>query len=123
LIVADDQSLLAMYAFGLLAMGFQPVVVQNSDDWFARACELQPDVVVVDVEMAPVLHLPRRLHSDTRTRDAVIIALSGDGSTAKGPSDAFDRLLPKLCSSDTLALAIRDVFAHRRLAAEAGHSK
>jgi DNA-binding response OmpR family regulator len=121
--VADDQSLLAMYAFGLLAMGFQPVVVQNADDGFARAREFQPDVIVVDVEMAPVLQLARRLRSDTRTRDAVIIALSGDGfDSAKGPSDAFDRLLPKPCSPDRLALAIRDVFAHRRLAAEAGHS-
>jgi CheY-like chemotaxis protein len=68
--------------------------------------------------------LPHRLRSDPRTRNAAIIALISDGfgSAKQQPSDAFDRLLPKPCSPDTLALAIRDVFAHRRLANEVGRS-
>lgn len=79
--------------------GVQPVAVQNTDDSFARACELQPDVVVVDLETssAPALRLPQLLRSDERTQDAIIIALTGDGfgSSNEQRNNGVDRLLPK----------------------------
>ena len=128
LIVAGDQALLAMQAFGLLAMGFQPVVVQNADDGFARACEFNPDVIVVDVDTvaASGWQLAHRLRSDTRTRNAGIIALTGNDSgpaTQQAADVGFDRLLLKPCAPDSLALAIREVFAHRRLVTEAARSR
>jgi len=73
---------------------------------------------------APTLQLPHRLRSDPRTQDAIIIALAdqGFGLSKQPPSYAFGGLVKKPCSPDTLALAIRDVFAHRRIANEAGRS-
>jgi len=125
LIVAGDQALSAMHAFGLLAMGFQPVVVQNADDGFARACRFAPDVIVVDVDtVAAGRQLADQLRSDVRTRDAGIIALTGDRSgRAIQQSAGFDCWLLSPCAPDALALAIRDVCADRRLVTEADRSE
>jgi CheY-like chemotaxis protein len=49
LIVDDHQESLAMYALGLLAMGFQPVTAENAEDAFARACQIHPDAIFSDV--------------------------------------------------------------------------
>jgi CheY-like chemotaxis protein len=51
LIVDDHQESLAMYAFGLAAMGFQPVTAENAEDAFARACQIHPDAIVADVSL------------------------------------------------------------------------
>ena len=48
LLVDDHEDTVAMYAYVLLAMGFQPVTAGSPDDGFERACRLQPDVVVAD---------------------------------------------------------------------------
>lgn len=117
-----------MHAFGLLAMGFQPVVVQNADHGFARACEFDPDAIVVDLDTIAASGWPlaRRLRGDARTRNAGIIALTGDGSSpaTRQPADVgFDCVLLKPCAPDALALAIRDLVADRRLVAEADRSK
>jgi two-component system cell cycle response regulator DivK len=110
-----------MYALGLLAMGFQAITAENADDGFARACELHPDVVVADVTLPGVsgLDLTRRLRSDTRTKDAGIIVLTGHalGSAKQQATDAgCDRFLLKPCLPDALADEIRNVLVGRERA-------
>jgi two-component system cell cycle response regulator DivK len=119
LLVDDHQDSLAMYALGLLAMGFQAITAENAEDGFARACELHPDVVVADVTLPGIsgLDLTRRLRSDTRTRDAGIIVLTGHalGSAKQQATDAgCDRFLLKPCLPDALAHEIRNVLVRRR---------
>ena len=101
LLVDDHEDSTAMYAIGLLAMGFQPVTSETAEDAFARACEIRPDVVVADVTLtgASGVELTRRLRADRRTAHAGIIVLTGHavGSTRQKATDAgCDRFLLKL---------------------------
>jgi DNA-binding response OmpR family regulator len=111
LIVDDDEDSVAMYAIGLLAMGFQPIAAGTAEDGFVRACENRPDVVVADVMLrgSSGLDLARRLRQDARTRHARIIVLTGqDGDDME--EQAFeagcDRFVVKPCAPDQLAVEI-----------------
>ena len=124
LIVDDHPDSLAVYAFGLLAMGFQPVIAHNLEDGFARACELHPDVVVADITLGdPVAAgFTQRFREDPRTNQAGLIALTSltpralteDGQEPNG----CDRVLLKPCSPDALALEIHDLLTRRSGAGE-----
>jgi DNA-binding response OmpR family regulator len=114
LLVDDHEDSVAMYAIGLLAMGFQPVTATNAEDGFERACRLQPDVVVADVGLAGAsgLDLTRRLRRDARTQGARIIVLTGHalgGVKKTAEAAGCDRFLVKPCLPDVLALEIRNV--------------
>src|SRR6476660_1854482 len=102
LIVDDQEDSAAMYAFGLLAMGFQPVTARSADDAFAQACICLPDVVVADVTLggASGLDLTRQLRAHPLTKDVVILVLTGhEGAAIRGDArDAgCDRFLLKPC--------------------------
>jgi len=114
LLVEDHDDSAAMYAIGLLAMGFQPVTAGTAEDGFDRACRLQPDVIVADMALPGMsgIDLTRRLRDDVRTRSARIIVLTGhvhDGLKEKAHKAGCDRFLVKPCLPDVLALEIRDV--------------
>jgi CheY-like chemotaxis protein len=118
LLVDDHEDSAAMYAIGLLAMGFQPITAGTAEDGFERACRLKPDVIVADVSLAGMsgLDLTRRLRTDTRTRGAGIIVLTGHalgGMKDKAEAAGCDRFLVKPCLPDVLALEIRDVLHQR----------
>ena len=119
LIVADDAELMAMYVFGLLAIGFQPVTAATVDEAFTRAHQVRPDVVVADMmqSTSSAVNLTRRLRADPVTSDAAILILT-DRPGPTGPS-AFgagcDRIVLKPCYPDALALAIQETLAARRI--------
>jgi two-component system, cell cycle response regulator DivK len=118
LIVDDHEDSRAMYAFGLLAMGFQPLTAETADEAFARACEFHPKVVVTDVTLAGSsgLELTRRLRDDPRTQDTRIIVLTGHGAESvhqQADEAGCDRFMTKPCLPDELALEIRDVLVSR----------
>ena len=118
LIVDDHEESLAMYAFGLLAMGFLPVTAATGEEGFARACQIRPDAVVADVSLPDFsgLDLTRRLRTDARTRNTSIVVLTAHPSPAvRHPADAAgcDRFIIKPCLPDALAVELRDVLVHR----------
>jgi CheY-like chemotaxis protein len=118
LIVDDHEDSLAMYAFGLLAMGFQPVMADTAEEAFARACDVHPSVVVTDADLSGTsgLDLTRRLREDRRTQDTAIIVMTGEASASvrhQADEAGCDRFLLKPCMPDDLALAIRDVLVAR----------
>jgi len=105
LIVDDHEDSLAMYAFGLLAMGFQPVIASTAEDAFSRACQIHPDIVVTDVTLPGLsgLDLTRQLRQDARTRDLRIVVLTAHaGAAMKQQADAAgcDRFVVKPCMPD-----------------------
>jgi len=118
LIVADDAELMAMYVFGLLAIGFQPVTASTVDEAFTRAHQVRPEVVVADMmqSTSSAVNLTRRLRADPVTSDAAILILT-DRPGPTGPS-AFgagcDRIVLKPCYPDALALAIQEALGARR---------
>ena len=127
LIVDDHEDSLAMYAFGLLAMGFQPVIASTAEDAFSRACQIHPDIVVTDVTLPGLsgLDLTRQLRQDARTRDLRIVVLTAHAEAAmKQLADAAgcDRFLVKPCMPDALAFTVREVLASRPLTAGDGRT-
>jgi CheY-like chemotaxis protein len=124
LIVDDDEDSLAMYAFGLLAMGFQPVMAASGEEAFARACEIQPAAIVVDVSLPGVsgLDLTRRLRNDARTKNTGIVVLTGHAPPSaeqQAGAAGCDRFIVKPCLPDALAYQLRDVLVHRHYHADA----
>ena len=118
LIVDDHEESLAMYAFGLLAMGFQPIMAATVEDGFERACTIQPDAVVADVSLPGIsgLDLTRRLRSDARTRDIGIVVLTGHAAPSvqqQAEAAGCDRFIVKPCPPDALAFELRDVLWSR----------
>ena len=117
LIVADDAELMAMYVFGLLAIGFQPVTASTVDEALMRAQQVRPDAVVADIARSATsaVDLTRQLRAGAGTRDTAILILT-DRPGPAGPS-AFgagcDRIVLKPCYPDALALAIQEVLAAR----------
>ena len=116
LIVADDAELMAMYVFGLLAIGFQPVTASTPDEAFMRAHQVRPDVVVIIRSVSSAVDLTRRLRADPVTTNAAILILT-DRAGPTGPSAigaGCDQIVLKPCYPDALALAIQEALAARR---------
>lgn len=114
LLVDDHEDSAAMYAIGLLAMGFQPVTASTAEDGFDRACRLEADVVVAAVNLAGTsgIELTRRLRRDSRTSGVRIIVLTSHSFCEmkdRAEAAGCDRFLMKPCLPDVLALEIRDV--------------
>ena len=118
LIVADDAELMAMYVFGLLAIGFQPVTASTVDEALIRAKHVRPDVVVADMmrSVSSAVDLTRRLRANSSTMDAAILILTDQPATTR--QSAFgagcDRIVLKPCYPDALALVIQEALADRR---------
>jgi DNA-binding response OmpR family regulator len=112
LIVDDQEDSAAMYAFGLLAMGFEPITARTAHEAFEQACLCQPDAVVADLTLggASGLDLTRQLRANALTSNVVILVLTGhDGAAVEREAYAAgcDRFLVKPCLPDVLALEIR----------------
>lgn len=119
LLVGDSQDSLAMYALGLLAMGFHPVTADTADEGFERACRFHPQAIVVDVALTgtSALRLSRRVRSDARTSDMAILVLSNDArtSTMEDLTKAgCDRVVRKPCAPDVLAAEVHHALESRR---------
>ena len=109
LIVADDAELMAMYVFGLLAIGFQPVTASTVDEALMRAKHVRPEVVVADIVMpgkgglAAVRQIQDR-HPGTpvvflsviAAPSMIQISLSSGGSGYVVKDDAADELVPAI---------------------------
>jgi CheY-like chemotaxis protein len=119
LIVDDHEDSLAMYALGLLAMGFQPTTASTGEDAFDRACRIRPDAVVVDMSLPGIsgLDLTRRLRSDSRTKNTGIVVLTGHAAESvrqQAEAAGCDRFIVKPCFPDALAFELRDVLMIRQ---------
>ena len=106
-----------MYSDALSGMGFEPVISENGEDAFARAC-------VADVVLPGIsgVEPTRKRREDDRTKHAAIIVLTGRtfGSDQEQASEAgCDRFLLKPCLPDVLADEIRQLLLVRGFRAAA----
>ena len=117
LIVADEAELMAMYVFGLLAIGFQPVTASTVEEAFMRAKQVRPEVVVADImrSVSSAVDLTRLLRANPSTMDAAILILTDQPATQQSAFVAgCDRIVLKPCYPDALALVIQEALADRR---------
>jgi CheY-like chemotaxis protein len=112
LLVDDFEDNRAMYAQFLTFSGFRVAEAANGKEALAKAAELMPDLVVMDLSL-PVMdgwEATRRLKGDERTRGIPVLALTGHalGRHSEGARDAgCDGFVTKPCLPEDLVTEIR----------------
>jgi CheY-like chemotaxis protein len=113
LVVDDFEDNRAMYVEYLQFQGFRVAEAVNGEEAVERARALMPALVVMDLSL-PVMdgwEATRRLKADPKTKNIVIVALTGhaEPSHAKRALDAgCDDFLAKPCLPDQLVAKIRE---------------
>lgn len=125
LVVEDYADAREMYAEYLRFVGFRVAEARNGQEALSQAEALQPDVVLMDLAL-PLMdgwEATRRLRSDPRTANALIVALTGHALAghAEGARRAgCDAFVTKPCLPDDLVDVIRQLLATRGSGGEAG---
>lgn len=114
LIVDDNHDLLLLITESLTLLGdYTVVTADNGDDGLARAVEMRPDCVVIDVRMPGLdgYQLVRALRGDPVTAAlplVILTALTQDHYRFAGLLAGADRYLTKPIKPDELVLAIQE---------------
>ena len=87
ILIADDQpALISVTKNYLESLGFEVVTATDGSEAVRQACELQPDLILMDVRMPVVDGLSAirqiRASEDPKTRATAIVSLSGHASAA-----------------------------------------
>ncbi|MBX3191675.1 MAG: response regulator [Labilithrix sp.] len=112
LIVDDFEDNRAMYVEYLEFHGFRVAEAVNGEEAVERTGEILPSIVVMDLSL-PVMdgwEATRRIKANPKTKDIVIIALTGhaDAAHAKKARDAgCDDFIAKPCLPESLLAKIR----------------
>lgn len=112
LVVDDYQDAREMYAECLGACGFSVAEAETGDEAVAKALELLPDVIVMDLSLPGMdgWTATRTLKGDGRTARIPVIALTGHGRT-DAPEAAraagCDAFLIKPCLPDDMVATVR----------------
>ena len=113
LVVDDFEDSRAMYAEYLQYQGFRVAEASDGEEALARARELRPDVIVMDLSL-PVMdgwEATRQLKASLDTRDVVIIALSGFAESthaSRALEAGCDEFLGKPCPPELLVAKIHE---------------
>jgi hypothetical protein len=104
--VSDSADALPIYGIALSAVGFDVAIALSSDEAWARASALRPNIIVIE---GPARNgygsdLLDRLTEDPRTRDLPVVAI-GDPATQPVSGPAGSAVFAK--SESAYALAIR----------------
>jgi CheY-like chemotaxis protein len=116
LIVDDFEDNRQMYAEFLTYSGYQVLEATDGAEAIAKAKELAPDLVVMDLSL-PVMdgwEATRRLKGDPTTRHIPILALTGhsfDGHSQEARDAGCDGFLAKPCLPERLLQAIRQMLS------------
>jgi len=119
LLVEDDRDGRLMYADWLTVAGFRVDQAHNGLQALERAFDSRPHVVVTDLNIPGIdgFELTRRLKHDARTRDVLVLAVTGYAAFASDPERArragCDVVLSKPCSPEDLEAAIRGLIRER----------
>lgn len=113
LVVDDFEDNRAMYVEYLSFQGLRVAEAVNGEEAVARAKELRPDVVIMDLSL-PVMdgwEATRRIKADPKTKDIKVIALTGhaEPAHAKRALDAgCDDFVAKPCLPEHLLEKVRE---------------
>jgi len=116
LIVDDFEDNRQMYVEFLTYSGYQVLEATDGAEAVAKAQELAPDLVVMDLSL-PVMdgwEATRRLKNDPKTRHIPILALTGhsfDGHSRGARDAGCDGFLAKPCLPERLLQAVRQMLS------------
>ncbi len=119
LVVEDYPDAREMYCEYLRFSGFRVAEARNGEEALEKAFTLLPDVVLMDLAL-PLMdgwEATRRLKSDRRTSDILVVALTGHALAghAEGARRAgCDAFVTKPCLPDDLVDEIRRLLAARQ---------
>jgi two-component system cell cycle response regulator DivK len=82
LVVEDDDTTRFLYAETLERLGYRTVGARDAEHGLEAALRLHPDVILMDVSMPGMngIEATQRLKADPRTRDCVVIVVTGGGT-------------------------------------------
>lgn len=112
LIVEDESAIADLVSQVLRRHGFETRTAHDGDEGLCLACELKPDLIVLDL-MLPKMdgwEVCRRLKNDTTTAKIPIIMLTarrGERDAVEGFSIGADDYVRKPFSSDELAARVK----------------
>ena len=114
LVVDDYQDAREMYAACLNASGFGVIEAESGDEAVAKATELLPDLIVMDLSLPGMdgWTATRTLKQNVRTRAIPVVALTGNARTdapAAARDAGCDAFLVKPCLPDDMVAAVRRV--------------
>jgi CheY-like chemotaxis protein len=112
LVVDDHDDTRQMSLIVLRSQGFDPMAAESGDAAFARACEVQPDVIVTDLAMPDGngWELLERLSSDERTSAIPVVMLTAcatDSVRQRAREEGVDAFFFKPCAPNVLADELR----------------
>jgi CheY-like chemotaxis protein len=118
LVVDDFADNRDMYARFLEFTGYRAATASNGEDALAKAFELRPDAIVMDLSLPGLdgWEATRRLKKDPRTRHIPVVAVTGHAFTGseKSATDAgCDGYISKPCLPADLVTEIRRVLSGR----------
>jgi two-component system cell cycle response regulator DivK len=117
LVVDDFEDNRAMYVEYLQFQGFRVVEAVNGEEAVARATELLPTVIIMDLSL-PVMdgwEATRRIKSSAKTKHIKVVALTGhaEPAHAKRALDAgCDDFVAKPCLPENLLAKVREHLPH-----------
>ncbi len=114
LIVDDDEDTRAMYAFALLASGFEVAIADGTGDPCGRAKEMLPDIILAALERrgGDEWALVGNLRQDPRTLQIPLVILTAravDTIRERAELEGCAALCVKPCLPDVLAVGLRAV--------------
>ncbi len=120
LVVDDYQDAREMYAESLGACGFNVAEAETGDEAVAKAFQLLPDAIVMDLSLPGMdgWTATRALKNDARTSAIPVIALTGNARTdapLAAREAGCDAFLIKPCLPDDMVAAVRRVLDARPL--------
>jgi two-component system, cell cycle response regulator DivK len=121
LVVDDYQDAREMYAESLGASGFSVAEAETGEEAVAKAFELLPDAIVMDLSLPGMdgWTATRALKADARTRDIPVIALTGNAradASVAARNAGCDAFLIKPCLPDDMVATVRRVLEAKSLA-------
>ena len=83
LVVEDDDTTRFLYAETLERLGYRTAAARDAEHGIEAAIRLHPDIILMDVSMPGMdgIEATRCLKADVRTRDCVVVVVTGGGRT------------------------------------------
>jgi CheY-like chemotaxis protein len=124
MLVDDDEDMRTMYAYGLSAMGFEVLAIDDGGrQAHARASDVHPDIIVTELALrgGDGWTVVQDLKQDAGTRDIPIVVITHhrvESVRERARREGCAALCLKPCLPDTLAAGLRAVLEQKNLLRE-----